>query len=155
MLVRDEALAHRFGWGPLGCPEAPHLPCMVSVPTIEMAAFPLPCSCIPEPVHVINHVAYCTLFITHCIINVVSFECNLHHFTYSGHCGVRCNALVFGSAWREVVVIRFSKALGLGGWWKLPKLSLVSKRSFSKTQRAQRKLTYLSPAAWFWNSVPN
>lgn len=130
MLVRDKALASSFG--PLGCPEVPRSPCVVSMPTVEMAVFPLPYSCIPEPAHAISHVADCILFRTHCIINAVSFECNPHHFTSSGHCGVRYNALVSRSAWHEVVAIRFSKALGLGGGWKLPKLAWYPKDHFPK-----------------------
>lgn len=131
---------------------------MVTMPTVDVAAFPLLHSCIPELAYAIHHVAYCALFITHCIIDIVSFECNRQHFTYSVHCVVRYNVLVFSSAQHKDVIIRFSKALdfsvGVGGWWKLPKINLLSKRLFSKTQRPQRKLRCLTPAVWFLNTVP-
>lgn len=159
MLLRDECQRlwpHPLDWGPLGCPQVQQSPCMVTMPPVEMAAFPFPHSCIPEPVHAINRVAYCALFITDCIID--AFECNPHDFTYSVHCVARYNALVFRSAQRIDMVIRFSEALdfsvGMGGWWKLPKLSLISKRLFSKTQSPQKKLRCLTPAVCFLNTVP-
>jgi len=94
-------------------------PSAVTVPAVEVAAFPFPHSCIPEPAHAINCVARCALFITHCIIDVVSFECNHCHFTYSVHHIARYNALVFRNAQHKDMVIRFSEApdfsVGVGG----------------------------------------
>lgn len=149
MLLRDECWkrqSHSLDWDLLGCPQVQQSPCVVTMTTVEVAAFSLPHRCIPEPTHVINHVAFFTLFITHCIIDVVSFECKPHHFIYTVHCVCR-------SVRHKDVVTRFSKALdfsaGVGGWWKIPKLSLICKRLFPKTQRPQRKLRCWTPADGF------
>lgn len=161
MLLRDEywrLWPHPLDWGPLGCPQVQESPCVVTMTTGKVAAFALPHSRIPEPIHATNHVAYCTLFITCCIRDVASSECKFHHFTCSVHCVVRYNVLVFRGDRCKDVVIRFSRALnfsvGVGGWWKLPNFSLISRRLFAETQGPQRKLKLLTPVVWFLNTVP-
>lgn len=149
MLLRDECWklrSHPLDCDLSGCPQVQQSPRVVTMPMVEVAAFSLPYWCIPEPTHVINHIAFCTLFITHGMIDVVSFECKPHHFIYTVH-------YVFRSVQHKDVVTRFSKALDfsvrVGGWWKIPKLSLICKRLFPKTQRPQRKLRCQTPANGF------
>lgn len=61
-------------------------------------------------------IACCALFITHCIIDIVSSECNPHHFVHSMHCVLKYHVL---HVQHKDVIIRFLKALdfsvGVGG----------------------------------------